>query len=66
MARILITGGLGAIGSNVTNRCVTDDHEVTVVDNFSSSYEKDKKLNYELIQCDISDLFAINNSNVLL
>jgi UDP-glucose 4-epimerase len=60
MARILITGGIGAIGSNVTNRCVAENHDVTVVDDFSSSYEKDKKINYELIQCDISDQSAIS------
>jgi UDP-glucose 4-epimerase len=34
--RILITGGAGFIGSHLCERLVTDGHEVTVIDNFST------------------------------
>ena len=33
MARILVTGGAGAIGSNLTNSLVQQGHEVVVLDN---------------------------------
>lgn len=34
--KILITGGLGHIGSYITNSCIFDDYEITVVDNFTT------------------------------
>ncbi len=36
MARILVTGGAGFIGSHVVDRYVADGHEVTVVDDLST------------------------------
>jgi CDP-paratose 2-epimerase len=35
MARILITGGAGFIGSNLANRLIGEGHEVTIFDNLS-------------------------------
>jgi len=35
MARILITGGAGFIGSNLANRLISEGHEVTIFDNLS-------------------------------
>jgi len=37
--KILITGGLGFIGSNITERLVADGHEVTVLDNLHTGNE---------------------------
>ena len=32
--RILVTGGMGFVGSHLTDKLMMDGHEVTVVDNF--------------------------------
>ena len=37
MSRILITGGAGFVGSNLANFCVEFGHEVSVLDDLSSS-----------------------------
>lgn len=34
--RVLVTGGAGFIGSHLVERLLDDDHEVIVLDNFSS------------------------------
>ena len=36
MARVLVTGGAGFIGSHVVDACIREGHEVAVVDNFAS------------------------------
>lgn len=38
MARILVTGGAGFIGSHLTQRLLTNEHSVVVVDNLDSYY----------------------------
>jgi UDP-glucose 4-epimerase len=41
--KILVTGGLGFIGSNIVERLVTDGHEVTVLDNIHTGDEANVK-----------------------
>lgn len=47
--RILVTGGAGMIGSNLVKRLVSQDHEVSVVDNFWRGKIDYLKKNGELI-----------------
>ncbi|MCK4427128.1 MAG: NAD-dependent epimerase/dehydratase family protein, partial [candidate division Zixibacteria bacterium] len=39
MARILVTGGAGFIGSNVADRFIEDGHKVVIIDNLSTGVE---------------------------
>lgn len=65
MAKILITGGAGFIGSNLCEFFLAKDHEVICLDNFStghrhnisSLYENEK---FHLIEGDIRDLNTCN------
>jgi nucleoside-diphosphate-sugar epimerase len=40
MARFLVTGGAGFIGSNIVMKLVEQEHDVVVVDNLSSGREE--------------------------
>ena len=37
MAKALVTGGAGFVGSHIVDRLVADGHEVVVIDNLSTS-----------------------------
>lgn len=62
---ILITGGAGFIGSNLADRCLKDNNQVIVIDNFNNYYDpslKEKNIeynlsnkNYKLYRADICD-----------
>ena len=39
MAKILVTGGAGFIGSNVADRFIKDEHKVVIIDNLSTGIE---------------------------
>jgi len=73
MARMLVTGAAGFIGSQLAERLVADGHQVLGVESFSDHYSRDlKELNlaglaaepqFELVEADISrdpliDLFG--------
>jgi UDP-glucuronate 4-epimerase len=70
MARILITGGAGFIGSHLVDRVLATGDAVTVVDNFNDFYDAAiKRANvsahldrseFELVEADISDAQAID------
>ena len=52
--KILVTGGAGFIGRNLVSRLLSDGHEVTIYDNFSSS-KKEPVGAAKIIEGDIRD-----------
>lgn len=61
MAKILITGGAGFIGSHLTERLVREGQEITVIDNFSSgSKENLKDLSVNIINHNIIDKITLS------
>ncbi len=61
MKHILITGGAGFIGSNLTEYFLGKDYKVTCLDNFATGHRHNvepffQKPNYTLIEGDIRDL----------
>ncbi len=53
MARILVTGGAGFIGSNVANRFIQDGHKVVIIDNLSTGVEANIHKKAKFYQLDI-------------
>lgn len=69
MARFLVTGGAGFIGSNIVERLIKNDHYVRVLDNFSSGKKENlcitKTLTpavFDLVEGDIRDKAACDKA----
>lgn len=52
--KYIVTGGAGFIGSNLVDSLVDGDHEVIVIDNFSTGKEDNLNSKAQLLICDIS------------
>lgn len=55
MAKILVTGGAGFIGSHITDRLVAQGHDVVIIDNFSTGKRENVNPKARLVEADISD-----------
>ncbi len=55
MARYVVTGGCGFIGSHLVDKLIDLDHEVYVVDNLSSGKLENLNKKATFFHCDISD-----------
>jgi nucleoside-diphosphate-sugar epimerase len=54
--KVLVTGGLGFIGSNLVQLLLSKDYDVTVIDNLSSGYKENlDSFNVRVIEGDIRD-----------
>ncbi|MDP3993628.1 MAG: SDR family oxidoreductase [Candidatus Doudnabacteria bacterium] len=59
MAKVLVTGGAGFIGSHLVDRLVADGHDVVVLDNLSTGKREYINQGARLVECDIGDYEAI-------
>tara|TARA_B100001057_G_C22736343_1_gene905943 strand:+ start:172 stop:1083 length:912 start_codon:yes stop_codon:yes gene_type:complete len=53
--KYVVVGGAGFIGSNLVNKLVEENHEVLVVDNFSTGKEENINAKSKVFRLDISD-----------
>jgi UDP-glucose 4-epimerase len=62
--RILVTGGAGFIGSNLSKRLVKDGHQVVVLDNLLRGNKLDKSTFYliQFINGDVRDFETVNSA----
>jgi CDP-paratose 2-epimerase len=68
--RILVTGGLGFIGSNIANRYLSEGHEVTVLDNLSRTgtnfnlnwLKENHKKGLEFLNVDVRDADKVRSA----
>ncbi len=63
MSKILITGGLGLIGSSITERLIAQGYEVILLDNFSTNVQS-KMNKCEIINADITNLTELNKIKI--
>ncbi len=55
MAKILVTGGAGFIGSNVVDRLIKEGHKVVVVDDLSTGFKRNLNKQAKFYEIDIRD-----------
>jgi UDP-glucose 4-epimerase len=70
MEKILITGGLGLIGSSIAKRLLNDGYDVAVLDNYSTNVDSEIK-DCKIIRADITNLeelkrITINGAHTVL
>lgn len=59
MAKYLVTGGAGFVGSTLTDALLAAGHSVRIIDNFSTGKREQVNPGAELIEADFTDLEAI-------
>ena len=62
MSKYVITGGAGFIGSHIAEHLSKEGHQVTILDNLRTGFEKNLKgLNVEFVEGDIRDEKVVQN-----
>ncbi len=61
MARYLVTGGAGFIGSHLCETLLDENHSVRVLDNLSSGHKENLPTKIELIKGDLADKALLDN-----
>ena len=59
MAKALVTGGAGFVGSHIVDRLAADGHEVVVIDNLSTGKKENLNPKAQFIEADIADYDSI-------
>lgn len=59
MAKVIVTGGAGFIGSHLTDALIEQGHDVLVIDNLSTGKRENINKKAKFIEADICDLEAI-------
>ncbi len=54
--KILVTGGVGFVGTNLIKRLLKDRHEVVSMDNYSTGYEENEQEGCKYVNCNLEDL----------
>jgi UDP-glucose 4-epimerase len=62
MARFLVTGGAGFIGSHLVRALLDEGHTVRVLDDFSSGQRNNVPRQVELIEADVTDPAAVDGA----
>ncbi len=62
MARFLVTGGAGFIGSHLVHALLDEGHAVRVLDDLSSGHRKNLPQHVELIEADVADPVAVDGA----
>jgi UDP-glucose 4-epimerase len=62
MARFLVTGGAGFIGSHLIHALLDEGHTVRVLDDFSSGHRNNVPLQVDLIEADVTDPAAVDGA----
>jgi nucleoside-diphosphate-sugar epimerase len=62
--KVLVTGGAGFIGSNVSALLLADGHDVTILDNFLSGHRVNLNFNkpFRFVEGDVRDPAAVNDA----
>ncbi len=59
MSKVVVTGGAGFIGSNLTERLINDGHEVVVIDNLVTGKRENLHPRAKFLEADIADYDGI-------
>jgi UDP-glucose 4-epimerase len=62
MARYLVTGGCGFIGSHLADALVADGHDVRILDNLSTGHRDNAPESAELLIGDVADRIAVRQA----
>src|SRR5436190_24224785 len=57
--QVLVTGGAGFIGSNLTDRLIADGHAVRVLNDLSTGYRQNLPPETDLVEGEVSDPAAV-------